>query len=88
MRRDGLARNPRTARLASWAKRERERLIQELGGACAYCGARRRLEIDHIKGTTWVLAKKSRWMRVVIYRREAMNGLLQVLCRHCNARKN
>lgn len=78
----------KTARLAAWAKRERARLIKRLGGACAYCGARSRLEIDHIYGTTWRLAKKSRWMRVIIYRREAREGLLQVLCRHCNARKN
>lgn len=86
--REAGASNPETRKRAAWARRERARLIQELGGRCASCGARERLEIDHIHGTTWRLASKSRWMRVILYRREARQGLLQVLCRHCNARKN
>lgn len=78
----------RTAYLAAWAKRKREELIVTLGGKCVLCGAIRRLEFDHIDGRrTWVAAKTSRWQRIINYAREAKAGLIQLLCRRCNAQK-
>lgn len=61
-------------------------LIQALGGKCVHCGRVRRLEINHIDGTTWVqrqLNSYDRWMRYVKEYREGIR--LNILCRKCNA---
>ena len=66
-------------------------IIEKLGGKCAECGTKgskkNKLELDHIHGRDWQPKKKSRWMRLVIYRREAAEGKLQVLCSKCNKKK-
>ena len=69
------------------AYRRRLAIIDRLGGQCAKCRSKKNLEIDHINGRNWDLAKKSRWSRVVIYEREEKEGKLQVLCRKCNKLK-
>lgn len=71
-----------------WAKSERERLIDELGGRCVECGALEGLQFDHKTGLRrWIARNLSRWMRMVHYRREAAQGELQLLCGDCNRKK-
>lgn len=77
----------RTAYLRNWAHFGRLKLVKDLGGECVFCGKKKTLELDHINGRTWNARDKSRWMRLVIHRREARAGLLQVLCRKCNKKK-
>lgn len=69
-----------------WAKCARLRLIQQLGGKCAQCGSVERLEINHIQGTEKDLSRMSPSARVCLYRKEAKQGKLNVLCRACNLR--
>lgn len=70
-----------------WAVRARRRLIQDLGGRCVLCGQDWNLELDHINGTEVVLRDKESSARVCLYRREAKEGKLQVLCKPCNKAK-
>jgi len=71
---------------ATW----RAELILQLGGVCraADAACQGGLELDHIHGRDYKLHKLSSHMRVKRYRAEAAAGLLQVLCRHHNAKKN
>jgi hypothetical protein len=73
-------------RQTEWGVRARAALIQALGGKCEWCGEDdpNVLEIDHINGRDWVPSKVSSAHRVSIYRREAREGKVQVLCDHCN----
>lgn len=77
------------SRQAQWAKTARIQLIIQLGATCQECGCTRirKLEIDHIHGRTYNLSKLGSHNRITIYRKEAQQGLIQVLCRKCNARK-
>jgi hypothetical protein len=74
-----------------WAYYARLKLIKELGDACAECkhkGSKKNpLTIDHINGRMWDGRKKDPSWRVSIYRREAKEGKLQVLCKSCNEKK-
>jgi 5-methylcytosine-specific restriction endonuclease McrA len=70
-----------------WAREARAALVEELGGVCAQCGATERLELDHIVGRDYAIDKLSSHCRIRRLRDEASRGLLQVLCRSCNARK-
>lgn len=65
----------------------RQQLIEQLGGCCVECGSDRRLEFDHIFGTTWDHSKMSGYDRVRRYKAEADEGLIQLLCKRCNQRK-
>jgi len=69
------------------AAERRAELIAKLGGKCKCCGSTEDLEIDHINGRTWNLREKSSDVRIAIYEREAKQGLLQILCKPCNASK-
>lgn len=71
-------------RLAKKLKRE---LIRSLGGKCAHCSTKEDLAFDHIIGRNWDVSLYSKLDRLRRYRREAQNGLIQLLCRQCNARK-
>lgn len=71
-------------RQREWAVRARAQLVQDLGGVCVHCGDQSRLELDHKKGTEVVLRTLESSARVSMYRREAAQGKLQVLCRRCN----
>lgn len=76
---------------SNWADRRAKvlfrRLIKALGGKCARCKTRSRLEVDHRFGRNWDVAAYSKLQRVYRYRAEARKGLLQPLCRKCNASK-
>jgi len=69
------------------AELRRELLIIEMGGRCQSCGAKQKLEIDHVNGRDWEPRKVNRWVRIARYWREFHEGKLQLLCRKCNARK-
>lgn len=73
-----------SARQVAWAHRARAALIEQLGGACWACGALHSLEIDHIHGRNWTPSKKGLTWRISIYRREAREGLIRLLCQPCN----
>jgi len=74
--------------------KRRNELIEKLGGRCVgvlrngkTCGTQWRLEFDHLQPRTWEPRRLSRWARMARYWREADAGLIQLLCRSCNARK-
>jgi 5-methylcytosine-specific restriction endonuclease McrA len=74
-------------RQRDWARRAYDRLILQLGGKCEKCGSLSALTIDHIEGCDFE-HKAVEWSyRVSIYRREAKEGKLQVLCGKCNRKK-
>jgi hypothetical protein len=70
-------------------RRVKAEVLGALGGACAKCRSRRRLEVDHVDGCTWVQRKlnsEHRWYR---FRAELRAGVrLRALCRRCNAALN
>ena len=75
-----------------WTERHRTwraALIQELGGVCSRADGTcdGGLELDHIAGRDYDVAKLSSHMRVKKYVEEAAAGALQVLCRRHNAQK-
>ena len=74
-------------RQKEWARRAYEALIISLGGRCRHCGATAGLSIDHIEGCDFVHNKVEWSARISIYRREAKEGKLQVLCIKCNSKK-
>lgn len=78
-------------RQAKWKKRARVALIRELGGYCNLCGETclKKLEFDHINPATrrWQCCREGSYKRMLLYRIEHKLGLLQLLCRRCNARK-
>jgi 5-methylcytosine-specific restriction endonuclease McrA len=74
-------------RQRKWARRAYEKLILQLGGRCIECGSLSGLSIDHINGKDWTAYKVEWSHRISIYRREASQGLLQILCIKCNSRK-
>lgn len=67
--------------------REREQLIIRLGGKCALCPCKEfaRLEFDHPNGRPYALETLSRLSRLRLYRKEADQGTVRLLCRTCNA---
>ncbi len=81
--------NPETLRKASWARRWRDWLLQQLGGVCALCGSAEDLEVDHVDGRTWKLESKSQAGRIREYIKEFKAGVaLRALCRSCNGGYN
>lgn len=74
----------RTRYFANWATIKRLELIEKLGGKCELCFKKTNLEFDHPNGRDWRPEKKSRWMRMIIYAREAAAGLIRLLCKGCN----
>ncbi len=74
-------------RQRAWARRAYDRLIIELGGRCAQCGSVSALTIDHVDGCDFDHNTVEWSHRISIYRREAKEGLLQVLCDKCNCKK-
>lgn len=69
------------------SKEIRAALVEKLGGCCVECGSDRRLEFDHIYGTTVQLDRLSGYDRILLYRKEAEQGLLQLLCKKCNQKR-
>jgi hypothetical protein len=78
-------------KVKEWARRARYSLIYELGGKCVVpeCGEEEyeKLTFDHIDGKDWETTGLSTDQRMIIYRREAKAGLLQIMCNSCNAKK-
>ena len=74
-------------RQREWARRTYDKLILQLGGKCVECGSLSALTIDHIEGCDFDHNKIEWSHRVSIYRREALEGKLQVLCEKCNSKK-
>lgn len=82
--------NPKTRQKALKAQERLQALVQKLGGRCANIDCAepfRNLEIDHINGRDWDIRKFSQMGRVRRYEKEALLGLLQVLCTSCNKKK-
>lgn len=73
---------------AAWRARNvakrRAKLIAKLGGKCEVCGHTSSLEFHHITERTWIARKTSRWRRMVLYEREALNGEIVLACKWCN----
>lgn len=73
-------------RIARNVRRRRAQLIAFLGGCCAKCHAREKLEFDHPRGRSWQPRKLSRHNRIARYWADARAGNLRLLCRSCNGR--
>jgi len=71
-------------RQREWSARARVALIAQLGGKCTDCGVTEQLEFHHKFRRDWVAAKTELSHRISIYRREAANGLIELLCAPCN----
>lgn len=71
----------------AYYRRRHAELIAFLGGVCVQCGATENLQVDHIDSRTWDIRKCNRHTRIARYWREAMQGLVQVLCKSCNSSK-
>ena len=83
-----MRRPPRSGpRNNRYARHWHRAMIAQLGGHCVWCRKRTRLELDHIHGRTWSPRALSWHRRIKRYREEMAAGLLQVLCRSCNAIK-
>lgn len=63
-----------------WAGKQRSKLVTFLGGECWACGSKHELEFDHPYGRKWKLREKDISWRMSIYRKEALSGLLRLLC--------
>lgn len=78
---------PGTQRRRDHYSRAKTQLISDLGGKCVECNATENLTFDHIYGATWNYRKVHSTKRLRLYREEARQGLLQLLCGSCNSRK-
>lgn len=73
---------PSTLRSVS---RSRQRLIEDMGGQCVYCGSAYNLHVHHVSERKWVVIRANRWTRVARYRREYALGQVVLACRRCNS---
>ena len=71
-----------------WAARQRDRLIEQLGGRCRKCNGARKLTFDHINPIGWDPSVKSWHMRMREYVRAHEAGNLQILCVRCHGKKS
>lgn len=74
-------------RQRDWARRAYDKLIQDLGGKCVVCGTTDNLTIDHIDGCDYTHSTVEWSHRISIYRREAKENKLQVMCDLHNTKK-
>ena len=72
--------------LAEWTNGKRAELIKAMGGRCLNCGNRTPadLEFHHPFGRPYNPSDWSRWRRIIQYRRDWENGLLELRCITCN----
>lgn len=70
-----------------WAVSARRAIVQQLGGACSWCGSRRKLEFDCIRPRGHFHHRMEWSWRLSFYRRELAAGNLQLLCRRCHGEK-
>ncbi len=64
----------------------RAELVASLGGRCAQCGSKKKLEFHHKKTRTWIASQLNRWSRLKRYSEEIKAGLIELLCKKCNQR--
>lgn len=76
-----------SARQKRWAVQQREELLKLFGGRCRVCGGFECLEFDCIQACGHRHHTYDTARRMSFYRRQAVLGNLQVLCRRCNAKK-
>lgn len=81
--------NKLTAQFRDRAASLRRELLEILGWRCAKCGKTKDLEFDHIDPSTrtWVARRCSQLGRMKRYYEEALDGLIQILCKKCNKKK-
>ena len=77
-----------SARIKSWARRARVRLLIVLGNRCVHCGATSCLTFDCIKPMGDAHHRMSTDQRMCYYHKQARAGNLQILCADCNTRKS
>ena len=58
-----------------------------LGGRCKKCGSIVDLTFDHINGRDWDIRAVHSTKRIAIYKQEAEEGKIQLLCLSCNSSK-
>lgn len=75
------------ARQKAWARRARSRLLEALGGACAWCGSSKGLTFDCVISQGDTHHRKDTSARMSFYHRQARAGNLQILCHACNSQK-
>lgn len=82
--------NSKTAYHRERAAILRDKLVRRLGGCCVQCESIDELQFDHIdpRTRTWVARRCSQWGRMRRYWNEALQGLIQLLCKSCNRKKN
>lgn len=70
-------------------RRRRIALLEKLGAKCDLCPETdiSKLQFDHLNPREWVARKVCRWTRIKLYEREAEQGLIRILCGHCNKLK-
>jgi hypothetical protein len=79
--------------MKTWRRNARRRLIEQLGGKCVDCGLTdfEKLEFDHITPLTREQrdhrVRIGANSRIVMYRKEAAEGLLTLRCGGCNTRR-
>jgi 5-methylcytosine-specific restriction endonuclease McrA len=66
-------------------RRKRKELIDFLGGKCRRCGKTKQLEPHHKQPRLWRSREVWSNQRLKKYLQEARAGLLELLCRGCNA---
>lgn len=71
----------------NWKARRRAEWIDAQGGACAECGSRESLEVDHIDPATKLCNPTLIWSRRKAFR-DAELAKCQVLCRSCHEDKS
>lgn len=77
------------SRHTRYARKLRDWLIEQLGGVCVQCGSTDDLQFDHIdpQTRTWSCHGTGFKLSMLRYRRDYLNGLLQLLCGACNKQK-
>jgi len=71
-----------------WARRERVRLTEVLGGECAACGTKENLEFDCKEPCGDRHHRMDTSMRMCFYRKQHALGNVQLLCQLHNNRKS
>lgn len=79
--------NKNTLRRRDWFKKKKAELVQMLGGHCVACGSIVDLTFDHICGRDWDIRAVHSTKRIRIYKQEAEEGKIQLLCLSCNSSK-
>lgn len=67
------------------AQEIRQELITLLGKKCAECGSKRKLEFNHVYNRTWTANHYNMYQRMLKIRKETQAGIINLLCRTCNA---